>query len=78
MSVALELSEKFKTMGTLIVRSDSDTMSGFDYVQHIRAIISFVKAVDMELINKDDLYFMMCILEDYMPNEKQADKMLQP
>lgn len=77
MSVKLILDE-YKTMGTLQITDENDTSCGYDYVLHIRAIISFIKAADLDLIDKDDLYNIMCILENYMPNEDQADRMLKP
>lgn len=63
--------------GVLEIHTNYETVSGFEYVERIKAMLSFLKAADPERITKDDVYFMICVLEDYLPTEKQADAFLQ-
>ena len=77
MSVAIKTNDTSATYGHLQIVSNSNSLSGEDVVNRMQSIINVIKAVDLELIDKSDLFFLASILEDYLPNEVQARKMFE-
>lgn len=77
MSVAIKLKDGNTNFGHLHIVSNEDSLSGEDVLMRMQSIINVIKAIDLELINKDDLYFLTCVLEDYLPTPAQANKMFE-
>ena len=77
MSVALKSTNKNNSYGQLQIVSQAESLSGEDVVFRMQSIINILKAVNLEMISNDDLYFMVSVLEDYLPTPEQAIKMME-
>lgn len=77
MSVKLETKDG-RDKGQLKICSNEDNLDAADYICRVHAMINYLGAADEELIGKDDRYFMISVLRDYMPSEEQVDKLLKP
>ena len=76
MSVAIKTNGK-ATYGNLVLTSNSDSLSGEDVVNRMQSIINVIKAVNLEMIDQTDLFFLVSVLEDYLPTPEQAIKMME-
>lgn len=77
MSVAIKLSDECSTFGHLQIVSNAGTLSGEDVVNRMQSIINVIKAVNLEMIDQTDLFFLVSVLEDYLPTPEQALKMME-
>jgi hypothetical protein len=77
MSVAIKLNGNSTTYGNLQIVSNANTLSGEDVVNRMQSIINIIKAIDLEAIDSNDLFFLVSILEDYLPTPEQAIKMME-
>lgn len=77
MSVAIKFKENSEAYGNLQIVSKANTLSGEDVVNRMQAIINIIKAIDLEAIDSNDLFFLVSILEDYLPTPEQAIKMME-
>lgn len=77
MSVAIKTNEKNSSYGHLQIVSNAGTLSGEDVVHRMQSIINIMKAVNLEMIDQTDLFFLVSVLEDYLPTPEQAVKMLE-
>lgn len=77
MSVAIKTNGK-ATYGNLVLTSNSDSLSGEDVINRINSIVNIIKAVDFEMMDKSDLYFMMDILQDHLPTIDQGIELYNP
>lgn len=75
--VQLEPHENHENYGKLIVVSKGEALSGEDVLNRMQSIINIIKAVDVEQIEQSDLFFLVSILEDYLPTPEQALKMIE-
>lgn len=77
MSVAVKTNNESSTYGHLQIVSNANSLSGEDVVYRMQSIINVIKAVNLELIDQQDLYFLVSVLEDYLPTPEQAIKMME-
>ena len=70
-------SEDSSTYGHLHIVSNAGTLSGEDVVHRMQSIINIMKAVNLEMIDQTDLFFLVSVLEDYLPTPEQAIKMME-
>ena len=77
MSVAIKTNEKNSSYGHLQIVSNANTLSGEDVVHRMQSIINVMKAVNLEMIDQTDLFFLVSVLEDYLPTPEQAIKMME-
>jgi hypothetical protein len=77
MSVSIKTNNESSTYGHLQIVSNANSLSGEDVVHRMQSIINVIKAVNLEMIDQTDLYFLVSVLEDYLPNEAQAKKMFE-
>ncbi len=75
--VAIKTNEESSTYGHLQIVSNAGTLSGEDVVHRMQSIINVIKAVNLEMIDQTDLFFLVSILEDYLPTPEQAIKMVE-
>ena len=43
-----------------------------DWIVRVKALVSMVKSVDPSFMNKDDIYYTLCVVEEMLPNEEQV------
>lgn len=43
-----------------------------DWIVRVKALVSMVKSVDPSFMNRDDIYYTLCVVEDMLPTEEQA------
>lgn len=77
MMVAIKTDSESATYGHLQIVSNANSLSGEDVVNRMQSIINILKAVNLEMISNEDLYFMVSVLEDYLPTHEQAIKMME-
>lgn len=75
MSVAIKFKENSEAYGNLQIVSKANTLSGEDVLNRMQAIINIIKAIDLEAVDSDDLFFLVSVLEDYLPTPEQARQM---
>lgn len=75
--VTINPADKTKNYGQLLITSQADSLTGEDVLYRMQAIINVLKAVNLEMISNEDLYFLVSILEDYLPSPEQALKMVE-
>lgn len=76
MSVKIEPREGFKNMGRLVITSKYDVYSNEDVYHRIEAIISMLSLLTNDALDANNLYYMLSILEDYLPTEEEWKKLL--
>lgn len=77
MSVAIKTEGK-ATYGNLVITSNSNSLSGEDVIQRINSICNIIKAVDFDMMESSDLFFMMDILQDHLPTVEQSIELYKP
>lgn len=77
MMVAIKTDSDSATYGHLQIVSNAGTLSGEDVVNRMQSIINVIKAVNLEMIDQTDLFFLVSVLEDYLPTPEQAIKMME-
>ena len=75
--VAIKTDSESATFGHLQIVSNANTLSGEDVVNRMQSIINVIKAVNLEMIDQTDLFFLVSVLEDYLPTPEQAIKMME-
>ena len=75
--VVLKTEGEFTNYGNLQIVSNANTLSGEDVVYRMQSIINIIKAVNLEMIDQTDLFFLVSVLEDYLPTPDQAVKMME-
>lgn len=77
MMVAIKTNSESATYGHLQIVSNANSLSGEDVVHRMQSIINVIKAVNLEMIDQTDLFFLVSVLEDYLPTPEQAIKMME-
>ena len=75
--VAIKTNDESSTYGHLQIVSNAGTLSGEDVVNRMQSIINVMKAINLEMIDDTDLFYLVSILEDYLPTPEQALKMME-
>lgn len=77
MMITIKTDSESATYGHLQIVSNANSLSGEDVVNRMQSIINVIKAVNLEMIDQTDLYFLVSVLEDYLPTPEQAIKMME-
>ena len=75
--ITIKTDSESATYGHLQIVSNANSLSGEDVVNRMQSIINVIKAVNLEMIDQTDLFFLVSVLEDYLPTPEQAIKMME-
>lgn len=75
MSVKLIKQEPKSPYGKLQITCGQERMGADEYLVRIRSLIRLVKCQNDDMLSIDDIYYILDLIEDMLPDEEQAEKM---